>query len=119
MTKAREQHIRRTEGCLTDCLAYVFNQHPEHVPVFIYPRKGWMTRVRRWVGRRGFRCYWQRVEDRPIPRRGVVIVCGDSLRWKTYAHAVVYRGGRMVFDPAHPSEWSDARATHWLCFEEK
>ena len=104
--------LRRTQGCLTDCVAYVFNLHPERVPFFVYPRKGWMSRVRRFFRRYGYDCYW--IECSTPPKRGLHIVCGDSLRWKTYAHVVVYRAGRLVFDPDYPSKWSDTRITHRL-----
>lgn len=104
--------MRRTKGCLTDCVAYVLNLHPESVPYFVYPRKGWMIRVRRFLRRHGYSAAWT-VCLKP-PRRGTHIVCGDSLKWKTSTHAVVYRAGRLAYDPQFPSKWRDNRITHRL-----
>lgn len=43
------------------------------------------------------------------------IVSGNSKKWKTYAHVVVYKNGKMVYDPNYPSDWkTDKRATHRL-----
>lgn len=104
--------LRRTQGCLTDCVAFWFGIHPERVPCFVYPRKGWMDRLRAYFRRRGY-CVWWVKCDAP-PKRGTHIVCGDSLVWKTYAHVVVYRNGKLVYDPQYPSLWKDSRITHRL-----
>ncbi len=104
--------LRRTQGCLTDCVAYYFNTHPEKVPFFVYPRSGWSQRVRRYFARRGFRARWQKTTT--IPQRGTHLVCGDSLIWKTAAHVVVYRNGTLAYDPDFPSRWTDTRMTHRL-----
>ncbi len=104
--------LRQTQGCLTDCVGYVLNLHPSRVPYFVYPREGWARRLKRFFWRRGLRVFWLRC--RRAPSRGVHIVCGDSLRWKTYGHVVVYRNGRLAYDPQYPSRWSDARITHRL-----
>ena len=108
----RELRLRRTQGCLTDCIAYYFNLHPEKVPFFVYPRNGWSQRLKRFFKRRGYKAFWQGCL-RP-PKSGLHILCGDSLRWKTASHAVVYRDGKLVYDPKYPSEWSDKRITHRL-----
>lgn len=104
--------VRRTQGCLTDCVAYVLNMHPEHVPFFVYPRKGWATRLRRFFLKHGYAARW--TPCTAPPPRGTHIVCGDSLRWKTFAHVVVYRAGKLAYDPQWPSKWSDKRMTHRL-----
>ena len=104
--------LRRTQGCLTDCIAFYFNIHPESVPYFVYPRKGWMRKVKAFFRRRGLRVRW--VSCSMVPRRGTHIVCGDSLVLKTHAHAVVYRNGRLIYDPQYPSKWNDKRITHRL-----
>ena len=104
--------LRRTQGCLTDCVAYVLNIHPERVPYFVYPRQEWMQRLRRFFKRHGFAVFWTTCIE--PPKRGMHIVCGDSLKWKTYAHVVVYRAGRLAFDPQYPSSWRDSRITHRL-----
>lgn len=104
--------LRRTQGCLTDAVAYYLNLHPEYVPFFIYPRKGWARRLRQFFRRRGLLARW--VACQRVPRRGTHIVCGDSLRWKTASHAVVYRNGALAYDPNYPSEWRDTRVTHRL-----
>ena len=104
--------LRRTQGCLTDCVAYLLNVHPERVPYFVYRREGWSRRLKAFFQRRGFRARW--VFCARPPARGTHILCGDSLRWKTFGHVVVYRNGRLAFDPNFPSDWSDDRITHRL-----
>ena len=110
--KHNVERLRHTQGCLTDCVGYVLNQHPHRLPYFVYPREGWMQRVRRFFRRCGYEAKWHRCST--VPQRGTHIVCGDSLCWKTAAHAVVYRNGRLVFDPDYPSRWSARRITHRL-----
>lgn len=105
--------LRHTQGCLTDCIAYYLNLHPEHVPFFVYPRKGWMDRVRAFFKKHGLFVYWDKLET-SVPKRGVHIVCGDSLKWKTACHAVVYKNGKLIYDPQYPSLWKDNRITHIL-----
>lgn len=115
MTRPYKRNIallRRTQGCLTDCIAYYLNLHPERVPFFVYPRDNWMARVRRFFWKHGFTVRWVRCEQ--PPQRGMHIVCGDSLVWKTASHAVVYRTGKLAFDPQFPSKWKDSRITHRL-----
>lgn len=104
--------LRQTQGCLTDCIAYYFNLHPEHVPFFVYPREGWMNRIKIFFMKRGYVCYWTLAKS--VPKRGTHIVCGDSLKWKTATHAVVYKNGKLVYDPQYPSLWNDKRITHRL-----
>ena len=104
--------LRHTQGCLTDCVAYFFNVHMSRVPLFIYPRVGWNKRLKAFFARRGYKARWQ--QARTVPSRGVHIVCGDSLRWKTASHCVVYRNGQLVYDPNGPGQWKDARITHRL-----
>ncbi len=104
--------LRRTQGCLTDCIAYYLNLHPEKVPYFVYPRKGWMDRVKSFFKKYRYNVHWTLCTE--VPKRGTHIVCGNSLRWKTYAHVVVYKNGKMVYDPQYPSLWKDSRITHRL-----
>lgn len=104
--------MRRTQGCLTDCIAYYLNLHPENVPYFVYPREKWMDRVRKFFKKHGYYAYWDLCTT--PPKRGIHIVCGNSLKWKTYAHVVVYKNGKMVYDPNYPSLWKDNRVTHRL-----
>lgn len=104
--------LRRTQGCLTDAVAFALNLHPESVPLFVYPRAGWAQRLRRFFQRRGYTATWIRATS--VPKRGTHIVCGDSLRWKTAGHAVVYRAGRLAYDPDFPSKWTPKRMTHRL-----
>lgn len=106
---------RREEGCLTACVAYYFNQHPERVPLFIHPVKGWKRRFRSYWRRRGYVARWERRES--VPRRGTFIVVGPSLIHKDSTHAVVYRNGRMIYDPHYPSQWTNRRVTHVLRVE--
>ena len=107
--------LRRTRGCLTDCIAYVLNLHPEHVPYFFYPRKDWMKRVRLFFKKNGYFVYW--TKNNAVPKRGVHIVCGDSLVGKTAFHVVVYKNGKLVYDPDCLSRWNDKRITHRLIIE--
>lgn len=113
----REQKLRRTQGCLTDAVAYYLNQHPEHVPFFVYPRQGWCARFKAFFRRLGYVVWWIKADA--IPKRGTHIVCGNSLVWKTAAHVVVYRDGRVVYDPDYPSRWNDKRMTHRLMIVKK
>ena len=104
--------LRRTQGCLTDCVAYFLNIHPERVPYFVYPREGWNKRLQQFLKKHGYAASWQ-TADAP-PKRGMHIVCGNSLKWKTYAHVVVYRNGSLAYDPNYPSQWKKSRITHRL-----
>lgn len=106
--------MRRTQGCLTDCIAYFFNIHPEKVPYFVYPRKDWMKRVRKFFKSHGYKCHWQLIEFAPLKKSGLQIVCGNSLAYKNASHAVVYRGRKLAYDPQYPSKWSEKRITHRL-----
>lgn len=106
------QKLRRTQGCLTDSVAYLLNLHPENVPFFVYPREGWMKRLRAFFKKHGYEILWNKTSV--VPKRGTYIVCGDSLRWKTFAHVVVYKNGKLVYDPDYPSKWKDNRCTHVL-----
>lgn len=107
-----EARLRREQGCLTDAVAYLFNVHPESVPFFVRPRKGWMSRLRAYFRKRGFEIEWKK--SAAVPKRGTFIVVGDSLVWRTYSHCVVYRAGRLAYDPDYPSKWKSARVTHYL-----
>src|SRR3990167_3906 len=96
--------LRHRQGCLTDCVAFYLNLHPWKVPYFVYPRNGWLQRLKAFFKRHGYKVYW--VSCFRPPKRGTHIVCGNSLRWKTYAHVVVYHNGRVAYDPDYPSRWN-------------
>lgn len=113
--KRNIQKLRRTQGCLTDCVAYMLNVHPQRVPFFIYPREGWMRRFKAYWRRQGYKVYWTNTDR--VPARGMHLVCGKSLAWKTAAHAVVYKNGKCVFDPDTDSRWKASRITHRLIVE--
>ena len=104
--------LRRTQGCLTDCVAYFLNLHPENVPYFVYPREGWNERLKAFFKKHGYIVYWDLCKT--VPKRGIHIILGDSLFWKTYGHVVVYKNGRLAYDPSYPSDWKDNRITHRL-----
>lgn len=104
--------LRRTQGCMTDCVAYYFNLHPENVPYFVYPRKNWSLRFKKYFREKGYKIFW--VKDNEVPKNGTYLVVGDSLKWKTASHMVVYKNGKCVYDPNYPSQWNDKRITHWL-----
>lgn len=110
--KRNMARLRHTQGCLTDCVAYYFNLHPENVPYFVYPRKGWNARLKSFFKKRGYRAFW--VQAPFVPRGKMHIVCGDSLKWKTATHVVVYKNGKLAYDPNYPSDWKDSRITHRL-----
>jgi len=103
---------RRTQGCLTDAVAFLLDRHPENVPFFVYPRKGWNERLKKFFKKNGYVVWWADC-DKP-PKRGTHLVCGDSLKYKTFAHAVIYRNGKLIYDPQYPSKWKDNRITHKL-----
>lgn len=104
--------LRRTQGCLTDCVAYILNLHPEKVPYFVYPRKDWSKRLKTFFRRHGYEVRW--VLCKTPPKRGTHIVCGDSLVWKTASHVVLYKNGKLIYDPNYPSKWNTKRITHRL-----
>ena len=107
-----ELRLRRTQGCLTDCIAYYLNLHPDKVPYFVYPRDGWMERVKKFFNKQGYEAHW--IKCGKSPQKGIHIVCGDSLIWKTYAHVVIYKNGKLIYDPDYPTKWNDKRITHRL-----
>lgn len=112
------EKLRRTQGCLTDCVAFVLNIHPQNVPYFVYPRKGWNERMKKFFKKHGYDAKWTLYCD--IKEKKVLrIVIGDSLIWKTSAHAVVYRGNELVYDPQFPSKWKGTRATHFLYLKKR
>jgi hypothetical protein len=106
------ERLRREQGCLTDCVAYYLNIHPENVPYFVKPRKGWNDRLKLFFKKFGYEVYW--IKTNKVPKKGKHIVCGDSLVFKSYAHCVVYRAGKMAYDPNYPSKWNTKRTTHRL-----
>ena len=106
------EKLRNTQGCLTDCVAYYLNIHPKNVPYFVYPREGWNKRLKKFFRKYGYKVHWEQC-DTP-PKRGVHIIQGDSLIWKTYGHSVVYKNGKLIYDPQYPSKWKDNRVTHKL-----
>lgn len=113
MTK-KELAMRATKGCLTDCVAYFFNIHPHNVPLFIYPNKGWNERLKKFFRERGYDVHWDLIKNAPLKKKGLQLVCGDSLAWADASHCVVYDGGKLVYDPDHPSLWKHGRITHRL-----
>lgn len=118
MSSARRRNIarlRRTQGCLTDAVAYLLNVHPERVPLFVCPRAGWSRRLKRYFRRRGYRVRWQRCHR--VPARGTHLVCGNSLTARWASHVVVVRNGRLAYDPEFPSRWDATRVTHRLIVE--
>lgn len=92
--------LRKTQGCLTDCVAYYFNIHPQNVPFFIYPREGWNRRLKAFFRRRGFLVFWSPYFDLEESDDKVRLVVGNSKNWKTSGHCVVYRGNKKVYDPS-------------------
>lgn len=110
--KRNFEKLRATQGCLTDCVAFFLNKHPHNVPYFVYPREGWAKRLRAFFKKHGYTAFWLNITE--VPKRGTHIVCGNSLKWKTYAHVVVYKDGKLVYDPQYPSKWENNRITHRL-----
>jgi hypothetical protein len=110
--RKNETRLRAKQGCLTDCVAYFLNIHPENVPYFVYPREGWNNRLKLFFLKHGYDARWD-VCKIP-PRRGMHIICGDSKKWKTFSHVVIYKNGKLAYDPNYPSQWNDGRITHRL-----
>jgi len=110
--KKTEQYKRRYEGCMTDCVAYYLNLHPENVPLFINWGKDWSKKFRTWWRRSGYEVRWDFCKK--PPKKGMHIIVGDSLVWKKYSHMVVYKNGKLIYDPTYPSKWKDNRITHRL-----
>lgn len=110
--KKTDDYIRRYEGCMTDCVAFFLDKHPENVPLFVKLGKKWSVKFRAYWKRHGYAVRWELASK--APKRGTHIMVGDSLVWKKYSHMVVYRSGKLVYDPAFPSKWRDNRITHRL-----
>lgn len=110
--KKSETYRRRYEGCMTDCVAYYLNLHPEHVPLFVKWGKDWSKKFRNWWKRKGYIVRWELCKT--PPKRGTHLIVGNSLVWKKYSHMVVYRNGKLVYDPSYPSKWKNKRITHRL-----
>lgn len=110
--KRNLEKMRRTQGCMTDSVAYYFNLHPENVPLFVYPRKNWSRRFKNFFRKMGYKAVWYTC-SKP-PKRGTHIIVGNSLVWKTFSHMVVYKNGKLAYDPTYPSQWKDTRITHIL-----
>lgn len=72
----------------------------------------WNERLKKFFKKQGYEVYWKQAKKPPA--RGKHIVCGDSLKWKTFSHVVVYKNGQLIYDPQHPSAWSPKRITHKL-----
>lgn len=106
--------LRRTQGCLTDCIGYILNLHPEHVPYFVYPRVGWNDRLKKFFKKHGYSTRWKPCSARTIPKRGTYIIQGNSLMYKNAGHVVIYKNGKMVYDPQFPSKWSNKRVKYIL-----
>ena len=101
MRKRNIEKMRETQGCLTDCVAFFLNKHPQNVPYFVYPRVGWNERLKEYFLENGYRAHWDLIENAPLKKGGLQIVCGDSLKYKNFSHCVVYRGKNGV-RPALP-----------------
>jgi hypothetical protein len=112
LSKPQEVKLRRTAGCLTDCVAYYFNIFPANVPLFVRPNSDWMRELKAYFRRRGYTIKWL-VTNR-IPKTGKHIVCGKSLKSTKYSHAVMYKNGELSYDPNFQSQWKDKLITHRL-----
>lgn len=107
-----DAYIRRYEGCMTDSVAYYLNLHPENVPLFVKFGKDWIKKFKNWWKRKGYTVRWELCEK--PPKKGKHIIVGNSLVWKKYSHMVVYKNGKLAYDPNYPSKWKDHRITHRL-----
>lgn len=111
--KLNIQKLRATQGCLTDCVAYYFNIHPQNVPFFIYPRKNWMKRLRAFFARRGLSIFWTPYVE--MKNKGALkLVVGNSKRYKQSSHCVVYKGNKKVYDPNPTGNAMKGKPTHQL-----
>jgi hypothetical protein len=105
---------RYREGCLTDCVAYYFNYHPQKVPLFIHPKKNWHTRLKRFFKYRGYEIMWERTNKAPKTGRHIMVVDG----YGEDGHALVYKNGKLAYDPAYPSR-SRKNITHRLIIKKR
>lgn len=90
---------RHTDGCLSDCVAYLLNVHPMSVPFFIEPEKGWSRRFKGYMRRRGMAGWWGPFSPQP-KSHGAYLVVGRSQIRKAGGHCVVYRGSEPVYNPS-------------------
>lgn len=112
-----QERMRHGGDCLTQCIAYIIDVHPFRVPLFVRPRyKLWWNRVRSYLDSMGYkiRCF-----DGIPPNSGYAIVVGTSSE-PGWEHAVVYKNGKMVFDPSNlPTKWRDNRCRRYFIISSK
>ena len=115
--KRNIQKLRATQGCLTDCVAYYFNIHPQNVPFFIYPRETWMRRLKSFFAKRGLRIFWCPYTE--TNKKIIRLVVGNSKKWKTLAHCVVYKGNKKIYDPNPDGNAMKGKPTHQLVIKSR
>lgn len=89
---------RGKDDCLTDCVARIFNVHPETVPLFCaYPN--WQRKLVRYFRKRGMGIRHIKWSDDLAKGDFIMICVGQSARgvW----HAVLYIGDCPYFDPSY------------------
>jgi hypothetical protein len=118
--------INGKNTCLTDCVAYIFNLSSEDVPFFI-KNKFWLSKsLNGWLKKRGYG-YELTEEKKNNNKREKYIVLGKSPRShsklnskydrRILTHAVVYRNGKMIFDPAPIKKGIIGKPNFYLSFK--
>ena len=109
--KKKPQRYDGENTCFTDCVAYFFDMHPAHVPFFIGYTPFWFWYVKQFFKRRGY--IIEAIPYKPglmRNNRKLYIVSGLSPRsksrkkndFRTIHHAVIYKGGKLFYDPKVP-----------------
>lgn len=106
-------HWRRgKDDCLTDCVARIFNVHPETVPLFC-AHKNWPRKLKRYFNARGMGIKCVTYTPGLLGNDYIGIVVGRSARG--VYHAVLYIGNRVIFDPAYrPRPFIEPPVQCWL-----
>lgn len=87
----------KSNTCLTECVAYIFNLHPLRVPFFVGMSKRWLSvALNHWCRKRGY--IVQYCEGYPKNFKGLAIATGVSPRNKKIYHSIVVNNNRVVFD---------------------
>lgn len=95
---------RKTNDCLTACVASLFDVNYEEVPFFAKANKAdkWISRLRDWAGKKGYDCelLWEyKLSDLKGHK---LIGVGPSPRYNGNTHAVLIDDMlKVVFDPGY------------------
>src|SRR6266581_6866987 len=112
-------------NCFAACLASLLEIPLDDVPHFFgASTDSWRKDLNLWLARRGlsFIDVWcpnptnfQWYVTEQLSQVGYYVLSGPSPRYKSVEHAVIAKGGKIVFDP-HPSKAGLADGYRWLGF---